>query len=186
MVYFDLGMYETKELGLYNIKLRSLRGGFAVEEDHYGQLSAHLHMEPFEERAEFDNPWLFIDVDDSWLFYDRGKSEVTAIVECFGSYLGAEKLGFNIMYDTVAGYRSTPWQWVEPGYAWYRYRIPLPNSSFANREGWDLRINAKGSLQDMWIKSVVLEKRMSMEPLPPPLCNLGSSETPATSLPDTP
>ena len=74
------------------------------------------------------------------------------------SYLGKEKLGFNIMYDSTTGYRFSRWQWVEPGSGWRSYRVELPDVSFADRDGYDFRININGSKQDLWISSVRVEK----------------------------
>ncbi len=47
---------------------------------------------------------------------------------------GKEQVGFNIYYDAVDGYRTTPWQWVEPGMGWRTYRIALNGVSFTEPE----------------------------------------------------
>jgi hypothetical protein len=115
---------------------------------------------------EMDNPWIYFDVDDDWLYFARGRTRVAVTVICEGSPLGEEKLGFNIIYDATGGYRFTQWQWADPGYQWYAYRIELDDVNFANRNGYDFRINAKGSKHDLWVAAVLVEK------LPPPISPL--------------
>lgn len=158
MVYADFSMPDHPEFGLANRALRALGGGACVEEQRQGRSCVHTCMTYREEEIEQDNPWLYFDVDDSWLYFDRGKSKIVVTVECEGSYMGVEKLGFNIVYDSTTGYRFTPWQWVGPGYGWRSYRVELRNVSFANRDGWDFRVNAKGSIQDLWVSAVTVEK----------------------------
>jgi hypothetical protein len=162
MVYADYAMPERPEFGLYHRRLRDLPGGRSGEETRTGRPCIRTRMRPTRRPEELDDPWLYFDVDDRWLYLARGETPIAITVECEGSFLGKEKLGFNIMYDSTTGYRFTPWQWVDPGYQWYTYRFEIRDASFANRSGWDFRINAKGSKQDLWIAAVTVEK------LPPP------------------
>jgi hypothetical protein len=120
-------------------------------------------MRPGRGEEKEDNPWIYFDVDDRWLYFDQGKTPVAITVECDGSFLGKQKLGFNIIYDSVSGYRFTPWQWVDAGAGWRRYRVELNDVNFANRSGYDFHINAKGSKQDLWVASVTVEKRPAEE-----------------------
>lgn len=166
MVYADFSMPDHPEFGLANRALRALGGGACVEEQRQGRSCVHTCMAYREEEIEQDNPWLYFDVDDSWLYFDRGKSKIVVTVECEGSYMGVEKLGFNIVYDSTTGYRFTPWQWVGPGYGWRSYRVELKDVSFANRDGWDFRINAKGSVQDLWVSAVTVEQVLAAVPSP--------------------
>jgi hypothetical protein len=166
MVYMDCSMPEHPELGLANRALRTLGGGACVEEQRQGRNCIHTSMTYREEEVEQDNPWLYFDVDDSWLYFGQGKTRLVVTVECEGSYLGAEKLGFNIVYDSTTGYRFSPWQWVGPGYGWRSYRVELTDVNFSNRDGWDFRINAKGSVQDLWVSAVTVEKVPLPEPPP--------------------
>ncbi len=156
LVYMDLSMPDHPEFGLANRSMRSLAGGACVEEARQGRTCVRTQL---SSQVELDNPWVYFDVDDSWLYFDRGRSKVTITVECEGSYVGARKLGFNILYDSTTGYRFTPWRWVEPGQQWRSYRVELDDVNFANRDGWDFRINTKGSVQDMWVSAVALERR---------------------------
>lgn len=158
MVYFDPSLPERSEFGLSNRALRKLRGGEVTEEPRQGRNCVHTRMTYLSGQEEQDNPWLYFDVDDAWLYFDRGKTRLAITVECEGSWMGEKKLGFNLLYDSTTGYRFTSWQWVDPGYGWHCYRVTLDDVNFANRDGWDFRINAKGSKHDLWVCSVTVEK----------------------------
>jgi hypothetical protein len=157
-VYVNYDQPNAPEHGLYNRSLRSRIGGRVEEEMHNGRMCLRTRLYSGPQEAELDNPWVYFDVDDRWLYFARGKTPVAVTVECESSYLGDEKLGFNLWYDSTTGYRFSPWQWVVGGAGWKRYRVELPDASFADRYGYDFRINIKGSKQDMWISSVTVEK----------------------------
>jgi len=151
----DYGAPDEPELGLYNRSLRGRIGGKIEEELRDGRVCLRTRILPGE---GLGSPWIYFDVDDSWLYLARGKTPVAITVECQGAYLGERMLGFNIMYDSTTGYRFTPWQWVEARPGWHRYRFELRDVSFGNRDGYDFRINAQGSKQDLWVASVMVEK----------------------------
>ena len=158
LVYADFAMAERPEFGLSNRAMRGLPGGDIGEEPWSGRLCLRTRMSRGRGPGEADNPWIYFDVDDRWLYLGRGRTPVMITVECAGSIRGEEKLGFNIMYDSARGYRFSPWQWVEAGYGWRSYRVVLDDVSFGNRAGYDFRINAKGSKQDLWVTAVTVEK----------------------------
>jgi len=162
LAYADYSMDLLPEFGLYNRPLRDHPGGAISEELRVDRPCLRTHMTSRKGQEDLDNPYLYFDVDDTWLYFDRAETPVAITVECEGSFRGRKKLGFNIMYDATTGYRFTPWQWVDPGYGWRRCRIELDDVSFANRDGYDFRINVKGSKQDLWVAAVTIEK------LPPP------------------
>jgi len=166
-VFVDYGQAGAQEFGLHNRALRGRVGGRVEEELCDGRicLRTRISTDPKDDAA--DNPWAYFDVDDRWLYFARGKTHLAITVECAGAYLGERQLGFNIMYDSTTGYRFTKWQWVEPGPGWKSYRIELPDASFANRNGYDFRINVKGSKQDLWISSVKVEKLPASDPVKP-------------------
>jgi len=128
------------------------------EEPHPDRIALGTNLRPLPAGAGLDSPWIYFDVDDRWLYFARGKTPVAIIVEYEASRTGENKIGFNLYYDSVIGYRSTPWHWVEAGEGWHTYRIVLDDVSFTNRNGYDFRINAKGSKQDLWVASVTVEK----------------------------
>lgn len=154
----DYGRVDCPEQGLYNRVLRALPGGAVREEWRSGRRCLGTDMRPGPQEANRDHPWMYFDVDDSWLYFGRGRTRVAITVECEASSLGAEKIGFNLHYDSTRGYRSTPWQWVAAGVGWQRYRIVLDDASFTNRGGYDFRISATGSKGDLWVASVTVEK----------------------------
>jgi hypothetical protein len=154
----DYGRSDAPEQGLYNRPLRNRIGGHVVEEMHNGRMCLRTKIYSGPGEAELDNPWIYFDVDDRWLYFAQGRTPVAVTIECEGSSAGEEALGFNIWYDSTTGYRFSPWQWVAAGPDWKRYRVELPDISFADRNGYDFRINIKGSKQDIWISSVTVEK----------------------------
>jgi hypothetical protein len=158
LVYADYSMGERPEFGVYNRALRGMAGGQTEEETRGERNCLRTRMQAGMAPDAPDSPWMYFDVDDAWMYCDRGKSPVVITVDCEGSFLGRQKLGFNIMYDSTTGYRFTPWQWVEPGQDWHRYQFELDDASFADRNGYDFRINAKGSKQDLWVAAVMIER----------------------------
>jgi len=157
-VYADYSREAQPEFGLYNRALRGLPGGQTEEERRGERPSLRTRMQLGVGRETLDSPWIYFDVDDRWMYCNRGKTPVVITVVCQGSFLGQEKLGFNIMYDSTTGYRFTPWQWVADGQDWHSYRFELQDANFANTNGYDFRINAKGSKQDLWVAEVTVEK----------------------------
>ena len=165
-VYADYGIAGDPEVGLYNRPLRTLPGGAVTEEEASGRRCLRTHMRPTRGAQDADDPWVYFDVDDRWLYAPATPARVAVTVECDGAFLGAEKLGFNIMYDSSTGYRFTKWQWVDPPAGQFRrFRVELDDAVFSGRDGYDFRINAKGSKQDLWVAAVTVEK---LPPAPPP------------------
>ena len=158
LVYADFAMPERPEFGLAHRRLRGHPGGKAADDSVGGRPCVRTMAQKGGTSQDPGNPWLYFDVDESWLYFARGRTPVAVTVECYGSYLGERQLGFNIYYDSASGYRFTPWQWVAPGYSWQRYRVELPDASFADGGGYDFRINVVGSKQDLWVASVTVEK----------------------------
>jgi hypothetical protein len=158
LAYIDYSLPLAQEFGLYNRSMRDLQGGAVEELERTGRQCLRTKMTYRRGQEHLDNPWIYFDVDDSWLYFDRGKSRLAITVECEGSYLGEKKLGLNLLYDSKTGYRFTPWQWVDPGYEWHSYRFEIEDANMANRDGYDFRVNAKGSKQDLYVFSVTVEK----------------------------
>ena len=157
-VSVDYSRADQAEQGLYNRALRALPGGAVREEPHSDRIALGTNMRPLPAETDLDSPWIYFDVDDRWLYFARGKTPVAITVEYEASRTGENKLGFNLYYDSVTGYRATPWQWAEAGEGWRTYRLVLDDVSFTNRNGYDFRINAKGSKQDLWVAAVSVEK----------------------------
>jgi hypothetical protein len=149
------------ESGLYWRKYLGFRGAareFATIEGTRGLQTTYSRdvMNPAD-----GNPSIYLDVANNYLFFARGASvrvtvEVKRPVANEGPF--APKGGFNLMYDSPTGFKSTPWQVVEGGEGWATFTIDIPDASFANRDGFDLLINAWGSRQDLVFRSLTLER----------------------------
>jgi hypothetical protein len=152
---------EGEENGLYWRKYLGFRGAaneFVKTEGSVGLKTTYSRdvMNPAA-----GNPSIYLDVANNYLFFARGAAvrvtvEVRRPVANEGPF--APKGGFNLMYDSPTGFRSTPWQIVEGGDGWATFVIDIPDASFANRDGFDLLINAWGSRQDLVFRSVTLER----------------------------
>jgi hypothetical protein len=152
---------QPQENGLYNLNFRTWPGGRLVEMNSGVRrvLGTSMQKRALTSEADrlSDNPWFYFDVDDRWLFYTRGKIPIAITVECIGAS-GPDMSGFNIYYDAGAKQKFSPWQWIAPGAEnVYTYRIVLPDAWLANKEGYDFRINAKGSKEDVFITKVTVE-----------------------------
>jgi hypothetical protein len=107
------------------------------------------------------NPYIYLDVDNSYLFFAHGVPvRVTIEVKRPAALEGvfAPQAGFNLQYDSPSGFKSTPWKVVEGGEGWTTYTIDIPDASFANRDGFDLLINTWGSRQDLVFRSISLRR----------------------------
>src|SRR5438034_203905 len=71
----------------------------------------------------------------------------------------SEPLAFNRWYDSMSGYRFTPWQWVQVSPGWVSYTVRIGDAAFANTWGWDFAINAAGNrTEELVIRSVTVRK----------------------------
>lgn len=139
------------EKGLYNMPYRSRRNG-AVD------VIEVAGSEAVRTNNSKDIVFVYFDVDDSFLYYVDGRSAVEVIVEVHGAS-APQQLGFNLLYDSMTGYRFTPWQVVEARDGWVTYTFRLNDAGFANTWGWDFAINAGGNRkEDLTIRSVTVRK----------------------------
>jgi len=124
---------EVVERGLYGV-LRARRNGVveAVEVNGEGAVRAA----PGREAA-----FIYFDVDDTFLFFNDGRFDVTVAIEVLGAR-APQSVGFNLFYDSRSGYRFTPWQWVDAREGWVTSTFRLEDANFANTAGWDFAINA--------------------------------------------
>ncbi len=114
---------------------------------------AALRIAPGGEAA-----FLYFDVDDTFLFFNDGRFQVSVTVETLGAR-APQSLGFNLLYDARSGYRFTPWQWVEPRQGWTAQVLQLEDASFATTAGWDFAINAGGNRrEDLIVRAVAVRK----------------------------
>jgi hypothetical protein len=132
--------------------VQGMRGAAALEAVNVnGEAAARIA--PGREPA-----FLYFDVDDSFLFFNDGRFQVSVTVETLGAR-APQTLGFNLLYDARGGYRFTPWRWVEPGQGWTSQVVSLEDASFATTAGWDFAINAGGNRrEDLIIGAVTVRK----------------------------
>jgi hypothetical protein len=139
------------EDGLYNMPFRTRKNGAleVVEVD---------GAEAVRTDTAKDIVFVYFDVDDSFLFYVDNKTAVEIAVEVRGAS-ASQQLGFNIFYDSMTGYRFTPWRWVEAKAGWVTYTFKLTDANFANTWGWDFAVNAVGNRKEnLTVRSVSVRK----------------------------
>ncbi len=139
------------ERGLYNLSYREWRNEATDVVDVDG--TDAVRSDNAKERV-----YIRFDVDDTFLFFVDGRATVEIAVEVRGAS-AAQQLGFNLFYDSMSGYRFTPWQWVDVSPGWVTYTFRLTDAAFANTWGWDFAINAAGNRSgDLIVRSVTVKK----------------------------
>lgn len=139
------------ERGLYNQRFRTARNEATdvIEVD---------GVEAVRSDNSKERVYLRFDVDDTFLFFVDGRAGVEITVEVRGAS-AAQQLGFNLWYDSMSGYRFTPWQWVEATPGWVSYTFRLSDAAFADTWGWDFAINAVGNRsENLIVRSVTVKK----------------------------
>jgi hypothetical protein len=145
-----LGAANT-ERGLYNMRFRTLPAGAVASITVDG-------MDAVRTDQAKDAVYIYLDVDHSFVYFVDGREDLLITVEVRRAR-AAQQVGFNLLYDSMSGYRFTPWQWVEPGSGWVTYTIRLTDASFSSAWGWDFAINGAGNKrEDLVVRSVVVRK----------------------------
>ncbi|MBW3635394.1 MAG: hypothetical protein KY445_02870 [Armatimonadetes bacterium] len=140
-------------------------GGMARKFSTYYQEQNGLVTEAQREILDLQSskPFIYLDVADDFLF-NAGGVPVTITVEVrrppasSGSSIINSASGFRVEYDSPTGYKSTPFQIVEPGEGWATYTFAIPDASFANAEGYDLLINTNGSKRNLTFGSLAVRR----------------------------
>ncbi|MBV9864491.1 MAG: hypothetical protein JO316_04025 [Abitibacteriaceae bacterium] len=150
------------ENGIFWRKYANFRGAAQkmIEIDGHSALVTEISRDIFNPGA--GKPFIFLDVSDSYLYFARGLP-VTVTVQVHrgaaeGGILGTRTGGFNLQYDSPAGLKFTNWQEVETGQGWTTYTFKIPDASFANRDGYDFKINTLGSKQDIAFGSITVRR----------------------------
>lgn len=139
------------ERGLYNMPFRGRRNGAVEPVEIAGS-------EAVRTNSAKEIVFIYFDVDDSFLFYIDGRSAVEISIEVHGAS-AAQQLGFNLLYDSMSGYRFTSWQTVEVKDGWVTYTFAFTDAGFSNTWGWDFTINAGGNRrEDLTVRSVTVRK----------------------------
>jgi len=149
-VFARLGA-QNLERGLYNMRYRTRRNG-ALEVVQIDGADA------VRTNATKEIVFVYFHVDESFLYYVDGRASVEIAVEVWGAK-AAQQLGFNILYDSMTGYRFTPWQWVDVKNGWVTYTVRLTDANFASTWGWDFAINAGGNrIDNLTVRTVTVRK----------------------------
>lgn len=139
------------ERGLYNMPYRELRNEASTVIEVDG-------AEAVRANSAAERVYVHFDVDDTFLYFVDGRAIVEIAVEVQGAS-APDQLGFNLWYDSMSGYRFTPWQWVRASPGWVTYTFRLGDAAFANTWGWDFAINAAGNRsEDLVVRSVTVKK----------------------------
>jgi hypothetical protein len=141
----------NSERGLYNQRFRSLPAGAVVPLTVDG-------MDAVRTDPAKDAVYVYLDVDHSFAYFVDGREDLLVTVEVHRAK-ATQQVGFNILYDSMTGYRFTPWQWIESGTGWAKYTVRLTDAAFSSAWGWDLAINGAGDKKEpLVIRSIIVEK----------------------------
>ena len=128
------------EHGLYNQMFRTLPAGavFPVTVD---------GIDAVRTNPSTNAVYLYFDVADTYAYFDDGRYDLLITVQVHRAS-AAQLVGFNLLYDSMTGYRFTPWQWVDAGAGWATYTARLTDAAFAHTWGWDFAINGAGDQKE--------------------------------------
>jgi len=145
-----LGKVNT-EHGLYNQRFRTMPAGAVVPVTVEG-------VEAVRTDQRKDAVYVYLDVDHSFAYFVDGRADLRVTIEVHRAR-APEQLGLNLLYDSMSGYRFTPWQWIDAGSGWETVTIRITDASFTSAWGWDLAINGAGNKkEDLVVRSVSVHK----------------------------
>lgn len=147
------------ENGLQWRKYQEFRGQATETRVVDGEAALTAQIPPSILRPADGKPYLFFDVSDDFLFFEKG-IPVTVTVRV-AKTPGAANSGFKIEYNSPTGTRATSWQLVESGNGWVNYEFEIPDASFGNVNGSDFVVNAFGSKQNLLISEVTVKKKVA-------------------------
>ena len=142
------------EHGLYNQQFRAVRSGAVVPVTVDGQGAVRTD-------APAGAVYVYFNVDDSFAYFVDGRYDLVITLQVHRAS-AAQRVGFNLMYDSMTGYRFSPWQWVDAGDGWATYTVRLTDAAFAKTWGWDFAVNAAGDQ-----KEPLVVRSVSVARLPP-------------------
>jgi len=147
------------EHGLYNQRLRSLPAGAVVPVTVDGVSAVRTDVNS-------DAVYVYFAVHDSFAYFDDGRDRYVISVEVHKAG-GPQRVGFNLLYDSMSGYRFTPWQWIDAGDGWATYTFEISDAAFAKTWGWDFAVNGAGDHAEPLVVRSVTVKRVPAGPRPP-------------------
>ena len=130
--------------------LRYIKGGY------YAQYN--IDGRPMMATIREVTPWMHFDIPDSFVFYNREKVAFDITFEVIGA-VEENKTGFNLYYDALDGIRITPWQWIAVGKdKTFSYTFRITDALFSGRDGYDLRLNMGGSIDNVRVVALTVRK----------------------------
>ena len=139
------------ERGLYNGQLRTLPSGGVVPVTVDGADAVRTDQMK-------DAVYVYFTIDDSYAYFVDGQYDYLITVEVHRAG-GPQRVGFNLMYDSMSGYRFSPWQWVDEGDGWASYTIRISDASFSKTWGWDFAVNgAADKKENLVVRSVTVTR----------------------------
>lgn len=104
------------------------------------------------------DPWIYLDIPDGFLFYNIERIPLEITVQVYGSPTH-QRDGFSFYYDALGGMRNSPWQWIDTGPRdIFSYTFRLNDAIFADREGYDLRLDMGGSDNSVRLVGITVKK----------------------------
>lgn len=139
------------EQGLYNQRLRALRSGGVVPVTVDG-------VEAVRTDHRVDAVYVYFVLDDTFAYYLDGAQDLVLTVEVHRARAD-RTVGFNVLYDSMNGYRFTSWQWIDAGDGWATYTVRLTDAAMSHTWGWDFAINGAGDQkEELVVRSVTVKK----------------------------
>ena len=100
--------------------------------------------------------YMYFDVDDSYASVGDKELDITIVAR---RVYADKNAGCNIVYESATGYRNLGEWWTVPaGEGWQKHTFHITNANFANNWGWNFRIEAVSSPDDMWVKEVTVRR----------------------------
>jgi hypothetical protein len=146
----------NQERGLYNQQLRGLRSGAAVPVTVDGVTAVRTDQQT-------DAVYVRFTIDDSYAYFVDGRYDYLITIEVHRAG-GPQRVGFNLLYDSMSGYRFSPWQWVDAGDGWASYTIRITDASFSKTWGWDFAINGAADKKENLVVHSVTVTRVPVSP----------------------
>ncbi|HEV2283869.1 MAG TPA: hypothetical protein VGX75_15905 [bacterium] len=139
------------ERGLYNQQLRTLPSGGVLPVTVDGADAVRTDQMK-------DAVYVYFTIDDSYAYFVDGRYDYLITVEVHRAG-GPQRVGFNLMYDSMSGYRFSPWQWVDQGDGWAKYTTRISDASFSKTWGWDFAVNgAADKKENLVVRSVTVTR----------------------------
>ncbi len=139
------------EHGLYNQRLRALPSGGIIPVTVDGSPAVRTD-------ASTEAVYVYFMLDNTFAYFNNGRYDFVVTVEAHRAS-AAQLVGFNLMYDSMTGYRFTPWQWVDAGSGWATYTFRITDADFSKTWGWDFAINGAGDRKEnLVVRSVSVQR----------------------------